>query len=157
MLKVDGLPELQATALLFAKADKPTQAAIRKASQAWAPTLRAAAVRRAHDPVSRAVAGSGRVTVNSKGLVAVFGSGSFHGEPLSNLAGPWEFGGNQQRKETYMSRRKGRSMKVTRRTQVQIPQKTPNGRFIYPAVADCTPDLVGRWVRAVVEAVTDGR
>lgn len=157
MLKVDGLPELQATALLFAKADKPTQAAIRKASQAWAPTLRAAAVRRATDPVSRKVAASGKVTVTAKGLRAVFGASGNHGKAkLSELAGPWEFGGNRQRKETYMSRRKGKSMRVTRRTQVQIPAKAPNGRFLYPAVADATPDLVGRWVRAVAEAVTDG-
>lgn len=157
MLRIDGLDEVKATARLFADADKPTQAAIRKQSQAWAPTLRAAALSRAHDPVSRAVAASGKVTVTGKGLRAVFGgSGSFHGEPLRNLAGPFEFGGNRQRKETYLSRSKGRAVRVTRKTQVQIPPKTPAGRFLYPAVADTTPDLVGRWVRAVVQAVTDG-
>jgi len=157
MLRVDGVDEVKATALLFARADKPTQAAIRKESAKWAPELRRAAMRRATDPVSRKVAASGKTTVTAKGLRAVFGASGTHGKArLSELAAPWEFGGNRQRKETYMSRRKGKSMRVTRRTQAQIPAKAPDGRFIYPAVADATPDLVGRWVRAVVQAVTDG-
>jgi hypothetical protein len=67
------------------------------------------------------------------------------------LTRPWEFGGNQQRFDTY--RRKGH--KVTRRTQKQIPRKTPDGRFIYPAVADAAPRIVGAWARAV-RGVFDG-
>jgi len=157
MLRIDGVDEVKAAALLFARADKTTQAAIRKETAKFAPELRKAAMRHATDPVSRKVAASGKTTVTAKGMRAVFGASGTHGKArLSELAGPWEFGGNRQRKETYMSRRKGRSMKVTRRTQMQIPPKTPDGRFLYPAVADVTPELVGRWVRAVAQAVTDG-
>lgn len=159
MLKVNGIPELEAAAALFAHLDKPTMAAMRKESTKWAPKLRAAAVQGAKGPIDHAIAASGKTTVTAKGLRAVFGSGSFHGEPLSALTRPWEFGtARPQAKTSYLSRQRTsrRAMKVTRRTQLQVPKRAVNGRFIYPAVARATPDLVSLWVRAVVKAVTDG-
>jgi len=147
MLDTKGVREVRALAKEFREADKETQRAIRKATTQVAPILKQAAMRRAHDPVSRKIAASGKVTPSRKGLKAVFGASGKHGSAkLSELVRPWEFGGNQNRYDTY--RRKG--AKVTRRTQKQIPKKTPTGRFIYPAVADAAPRIVGAWVRAVV-------
>src|SRR4029079_3295946 len=114
MLDVKGVREVRALAAEFKNADRETQKAIRKATTTVAPLLRDAALRRAHDPVSRKIAASGKVTPSRKGLKAVFGASGKHGSArLSELARPWEFGGNQQRFDTY--RRKG--AKVTRRTQ----------------------------------------
>jgi hypothetical protein len=152
MLDVKGVREVRAMAQVFQDADRETQKAIRKATTQVSPLLKQAAQRRAFDDVSRKIANSGKVTPSRKGLQAVFGaSGKHGGARLSELTRPWEFGGNQQRFGTY--RRSGH--KVTRRTQKQIPRKAPDGRFIYQALADAAPRIVGAWVRAVVKVIED--
>ena len=159
MLKIDGTAELKATAALFGRLDKPTRDAIRGEAKSWAPTLTRAAMRRAREPVDVAVAASGKVTQTSKGLTATFGTGTWHGEKLANLARPWEFGtARPDEYGKYVSRQRTsrKGMQVKRRVQKQVPPAVRAGRFIYPAVADCTPDLVGRWVRAIAEAAVHG-
>lgn len=153
MLRIDGADELRAAALLYKRAPREVQAAIRKEAKGWAPTLKAAAEARASDPVAKAVARSGEVTVTAKGLRATFGTGTWQGVALGELARPWEFGTSRPNAfHEYYDRRGGRAVKVNRRTQRQVPRRKDTGRFLYPAVADCTPDLVGRWVRAVATA-----
>ena len=148
MLDARAVREVRALAAEFKNADRETQKAIRRATTTVSPLLKDAALRRAHDPVSRKIAASGKVTPSRKGLKAVFGASGKHGSArLSELTRPWEFGGNRDRYDTY--RRKGH--RVKRRTQKQIPPKASNGRFIYPAVATAAPRIVGAWVRAVVE------
>ena len=64
-------------------------------------------------------------------------TGQFHGTHLNRLAAPFEFGGNTQKWETYISRQRKTKERITvrRRAQAQIPPRTPKGRFLYPAVA----------------------
>jgi hypothetical protein len=158
VLRIDGVDEVRAAALLFARAPRQVQAGIRTEAKAWAPSLQAAARRRATDPVSLAVARSGKVTATRQGLVAVFGSGRWKGRDLARLARPWEFGTSdpQALSYPYLARYRRRAVRVKRRTQVQVPARVETGRMVYPAVADVTPDLVARWVRACAQAVTRG-
>jgi hypothetical protein len=152
MLEVKDVRDLRALAEMFRDADRETQRAMRKASAQVAPILKQAAMRRAHDDVSRKIAASGKVTPSRKGLKATFGASGKHGSAkLSELTRPWEFGGNRERFDTY--RRKGH--RVARRTQRQIPAKAPDGRFLYPALADAAPKVVGAWVRAALGVLTN--
>lgn len=158
MLSIRGTDELKAAALLFRNADRATRAAIAKESRQWSPELKRAAQARARGRVDRRIANSGRTTTTARGLKATFGaSGSLpSGERLAEVTRPFEFGtGNREAKKTYLSRQRTskRRMYVTRRTQRQIPRRNDKGRFLYPAVADVTPDLVARWVRAIAKAV----
>jgi len=156
VLRVDGVQEVRAAALLYRRAPRTVQAQIRQESKGWAPTLRAAAVRNATDPVSRAVAESGKVTVTARGVKAVFGAAKWRGVDLRRVARPFEFGTSSPDawSDPYLTRTaRGRGVKVPeRRTQRQIPPRS-SGRFVHAAVAETTPDLVGRWVRAVATAV----
>jgi hypothetical protein len=156
MLRIDGAQEVRAAALLYRRAPREVQSRIRREAKVWAPTLRAAAVRRATDPVSRAVAESGKVTVTARGVRAVFGAARWRGVDLRRVARPFEFGTSQPDawSDAYLTRTAaGRSVKVqSRRTQRQIPARS-SGRFAHAAVAETTPDLVGRWVRAIATAV----
>lgn len=156
MLRVDGVPEVQAAAQYFARLEAPTRAAIREQSRAWAPQLVRAAAARARGEVEAALAQSGRTTVSTRGLVAVFGSsGSFKGTPLRELTG-FEFGAYRDDFTRYLSRRNGRAFTVTRRTKKQMRQRNKDGWFIFPAVAQTTPALVSAWLRAITE-VARGR
>lgn len=161
MLRLDS-PELKAAALLYQRAPREIQAGIKRQAVAWAPTLKAAAERRATDPVSRRIAASGKVTVTNKGVAAVFGSAGklSSGEPLRNVTRAYEFGSAYQSvKREYIGRQRvtKRRVFIKRRTRAQLPRDAKNtGRFVYPAVADCAPDLVSRWVGAVVKTYREG-
>jgi hypothetical protein len=160
MLKITGADELKAAAAYYGRLDAPTKKAVRSASQSFAPRLKRAAAARARGPVDRRIAQSGKVTVNNKGLVAVFGSTGRlpSGEPLRTVAAPYEFGsGRRQTTTTYLSRqRQTRSaMRVERRTKVQLPGILPTGRFLFPAVADVTPELVSAWLKALADVARD--
>lgn len=157
MLKVKASPELRATALLFRNADRETKAAIRKESAKWAPTLRTAIQARARTAVDKEIAASAKVTTTARGLKATVGSSGrlSSGEPLRTVARPYEFGTAQpDQMGRYIGRSsKGRGYVVKRRVQRQIPRINPKGRFVYQGLADATPRLVGRYVRAVAETM----
>jgi len=160
MIKVRGTDELMAAAVLFRNADRETRRALAKESRAWAPTIVRAAKRRAVLPQDHAVAESGKVSITSKGIVATFGSAgrlSSTGTHVGEVTRAYEFGTeSRERRSRYVSRQRssGKEMYVQRRTRIELPRRTRSGRFIYPAVADTAPDLVGRYVRAVARAVT---
>lgn len=156
MLRVDGADELKAAALLYARAPQTIQRDIQAQAKAWAPTLVRAARAHARDRMSSRIADSGVARVNQKGVVAVFGAGK-----MVKVARPYEFGTARPDawSKGYVGRTPGgRGYPVPRRrTQRQIPPRNEEGRFVYPAMADVTPDLASRWVRAVAQAVTYGK
>ena len=156
MLKVDTR-DLRLMVHRFDSADVEIRRAISEESKRWAPTLVRAAQSRAHGEVEKKIAKSAQTKVTAKGLVATFGaSGRVGRTPLRELTRPYEFGTiRPEQYTTYRSRRNGKALRVTRRTQRQIPPANSDGRFIYPALAATTPKLVARYVRAVAEAVTD--
>lgn len=161
MINIRGVPELRATALVFRNADRETRRGIQREARTWAPDLQRAVARRARTGVDRQIAASGRITVTARGIKAVFGSSGrlSSGEPLRSVARPYEFGtGSPHATKEYLSRHRvsRRAMRVTRRVQEQVPHRRDTGRFIYPGVADATPELVARWVRAVAQAATNG-
>jgi len=162
VLRVEGLRELKFAAAAFGQADTATRRGIRDAVRRFSPVLQREVVvsAAARGPIEMAIAQSAKLTANTRGLVATFGStGTFRGEPLRNLAAPFEFGGSQERWERYLSRQRQskKAMQVTRRAQRQIPKRRRDGWFIFPAVADATPVLVAMWVEAITEAVRGGR
>ena len=163
MLDVEGTTALKLAAAAFGRAPREVRAAIREQAKEWGPDLvRAAseyAVQVNGGAVEFAIARSGKLTSNTSGLVATFGTGQWLGKPLVRFAAPFEFGGNQAKWEKYISRHREtkRRMYVTRRAQAQIPPRTPKGRFLYPAVSFMTPELVSRWIWAIIGATTGGR
>lgn len=165
MLRVEGDRTLKLAAAAFGRAPKEVRAAIRDTAKGWGPLLQRTASEyasmhpRATD-IAFAVARSAKLTSNTKGLVATFGaSGTFEGEPLRNLAAPFEFGGNQQKYEKYIARHRTSRKRyyMTRRAQAQIPKRRAKGYYIYPAVAHDTGRLVAMWIKTIIDATTDGR
>ena len=159
-VSVRGIPELKAAALLMKQADAPTRAALRKEAQTWAPDLKRAIQARAKTAVDREIAASTTTSVTAKGLKAtVGGRGKLSsGEPLKSVTRPYEFGTARPDARTrYIGRHHGRRVTYNRRAQRQIPRINPKGRFIYQGLADATPDLVTRYVRALARAMGGGR
>jgi hypothetical protein len=115
---------------------------------------------RAHGAVERRIANSGKASVTNRGPKATFGSGGklSSGEPLGEVTRPYEFGTSRHNvKVEYLSRHRisGRAMRVKRRTMRQLPAQSDEGRFVYQGLADATPELVGRYVKAIAEAVSN--
>lgn len=77
------------------------------------------------------------------------------GARASELARPREFGsGRRDGYHRYTGRnRHGKSYPVRRRTQRQLPARTPTGRVVYPAVAGVVPAAVAIWCDAITRAV----
>lgn len=161
MLSIHGVDEVKAAAMMFAKAPAETRKAIQKESRAWAPTLKQAAQSRARGRMQNRIANSGKITVTGNGLKATFGASgkASHGTSLGEVTRPFEFGTDTTQAYTeYLSRHRvtRRAMRVKRRTKKGLPHRDERGHFIYPAVADATPKLVARYVRAIAQAVTRG-
>lgn len=157
---VRGVPELKAAALLMRQADRPTRDALRRESKAWAPTLERAIKSRARSDVDRRIAATARTTVTAKGLKATVGaSGRLpSGEPIREVTRPYEFGTARPDARTrYIGRRGGKRVTYDRRAQRQIPRAQRKGRFIHPALADATPVLVTRYVRALARIMAGDR
>lgn len=151
-VSVRGVSELRAAALLLKQADAPTKAALRREAKAWAPELERAIKRRAKTKVDRTIAATTTTTVTAKGLKATIGSrGKLpSGDKISAVVRPYEFGtARPELYEKYVGRRNGRAVIYRRRTQRQIPRINRKGRFIYQGLADSTPALVSRYVRAL--------
>jgi hypothetical protein len=169
MLHVEGERTLRTAAAYYGRMDKEVKAALRAKARSWSPLLVKEAIVRAssYGAPAVALAESGKVTSTNKGLQAKFGATGFF--PASGgrrvkttRLVPFEFGANQDKYEQYLSRQRTskRAMQVNRRAQRQMPKRRKRGYFIFPAVADTTPVLVGLWVSAiadVAERATDGR
>ena len=167
VLSVRDSPELQATILLYRRADKEVQKAVKASVKAWGSTLVKAATHRATDHVSVKIAASGRTQMTAgRGIRAVFGSSgsvvSTSGRitrrtPLRSLARPYEFGAQRGRITRYRARTpSGGTAWYRRSTTNQLPRRKPTGWFAWPAVADVTPDAARMLVAAMREAYTDG-
>ena len=160
-VSVRGVPELRAAALLMRNADAPTRAALRKEAAAWAPDLERAIASRARGPVDRLIAATTRTTVTAKGLKATVGaSGRLpSGEKIGEVVRPYEFGtGLPDAMGKYIGRSaRGRRVTYNRRVQRQVPRVAAKGRFVHQGLADATPALVSRYVRALARAMQGGR
>lgn len=129
---------------------------VNSVTRAWAPSVIHAAVAHARDKQSGAIAASGKIKPLNHGVAIVFGEGTFRkGVPLRDITRQYEFGTGQSEQEgTYRSRSpRGKAFPVTRRVQRQIPRVRKTGRFLYPAVADRTPELTSRLVREILRVV----
>jgi hypothetical protein len=134
--------------------------AVERESRKFGPVLVRAAQARASGEVDQRIARSGTAKASRDGFVVRFGgTGRVSGTPLREITRPYEFGtSNPDRfSEPYRARHRvsGRAMRVSRRTMRQLPQQSETGRFLYPALADVTPALVGRYVRAITNTVRD--
>lgn len=127
-------------------------------SRRFAPMLVRSAQAHASGEVEKAIAQSGSVRIVRDGFVVSFGrKGRVSGAKLGEITRQYEFGTNDpDRFSEYRSRHRtsGKAMKVRRRTRRQLPAFVKTGRFIYPALAEVTPKLVARYVRAIVNTVT---
>ena len=162
-LTVDYQPVLDA-ADLMRRADKDLSKSMRRAiTREINPWLKSAIRRNATDPQSRLIAGTARVRSGQRPAVVVGSAKKFKGgASTAELAAVYEFGGYQNYERAYArsNRRRGGMHKVVRHTQRQIPRSVKSGRFIYPAVADAAPMLVGAWVGLIADMygeAADGR
>lgn len=145
---------------LLRRADKDVVKQMRRAvTREVNPWLKSAIRRNATDAPSRAIASTARVRSGQRPAVVVgsskkIGSG---GASTGELAAVYEFGGYTEYERGYArrNRRTGGRHKVVRHTQRQIPRRDRQGRFIYPAVADAAPMLVGAWVQVIAETYTE--
>lgn len=155
MLSVKASPELQYAVIAYKRAPAEVRKGLRDAARQWSPDLVSAVRSGARQPIERAIVDSGKVSLTAKGLTARFGSGKWRRAHLGDVAGPYEFGTLYPYTYTeYLSRRHGRSVIVDRRTRTKVPDRTPEGRFIYPGVARATPALAARWLRLIAETYT---
>lgn len=134
--------------MLFAKTDAAARKGVREQAKTWAPTLLRETVRDAKPGPETWLAKSGKVTVNSNGLVARFGTTGRAVEVTG-----FEFGAYRNKYQTYLSRHKtsGKAMQVTRRTTNQMRTRNPHGWFLHPAAKRTTPVLVSRWLAALTK------
>jgi len=152
-LTVDHRPVLDA-ADLMRRADKDLQKLMRREiTREVNPWLKSAIRRGARDPQSRKIAGTARVRSGQRPAVVVGSAKKFAGgASTAELAAVYEFGGYQNYRRGYARKnQRGGRHKVVRHTQRQIPRTERSGRFIYPAVADAAPMLVGAWVSAITD------
>ena len=144
---------------LMRRADKDIAKLMRRTSTREVnPWLKSAIRRNAADSQSRKIAGTARVRSGMRPAVVVGSAKKFTGgESTAALAAVYEFGGQQNYRRGYArrNRRAGGSHKVVRHTQRQIPARARSGRFIYPAVADVAPELVGAWVKVIAETYAE--
>ena len=151
-LTIDHRPVLDA-ADLMRRADKDLQKLMRREiTREVNPWLKSAIRSSAADAPSRKIAGTARVRSGQRPAVVVGSAKKFSGgESTAALAAVYEFGGQQNYRRGYARRNPGGGgrHKVVRHTQRQIPRRERSGRFIYPAVADAAPMLVGAWVGAI--------
>lgn len=162
-LTIDFQPVLDA-ADLMRRADKDLAKQMRRAiTREVNPWLKSAIRRGATDPQSRTIAGTARVRSGASPAVVVGSAKKFKGgASTAELARVYEFGGYQEWKGGYArrNRRAGGMHKVVRHTQRQIPRSNKQGRFVYAAVADAAPMLVGAWVGVIADLygeAADGR
>jgi hypothetical protein len=160
VLTIKGTDQLDDVTRLFKTCEAPIKKAMQKEARAWGPEIVAAAKARARGPVQQAIAASGKVSVTTKGLKATFGSSGRVGtQALAQLTRPYEFGARTPQKFTkYLSRHRlsKQAIRVTRRTQKQLPAWNSTGHFLHPALAKTAPDLVGRYVAAIARVMRDG-
>lgn len=160
MLKVDAR-ELHSLQSALNDADRAIRRGIDAEARKWAPTLVRAAQRHATGEVEKRIAQSATTGAAGKGFHVTFGASGKVGKTgaLREITRQYEFGTDTQdtHYKTYLSRHRisKRAMRVTRRTRKQLPRHNPTGRFLYPAVADTAPDLVGRYVRLLSNTVRD--
>ena len=161
-LTIDYQPVLDA-ADLMRRADKDLAKEMRRAvTREVNPWLKSAIRRQATDAQSRLIAGTARVRSGNNPAVVVGSAKKFSGgASTAELARVYEFGGWQEYRRGYArkGRKGGGRHKVVRHTQRQIPRQDRQGRFVYPAVADAAPMLVGAWVGVIVDLwseVSDG-
>ena len=162
-LTIDYQPVLDA-ADLMRRADKDLAKQMRRAiTREINPWLKSAIRREAIDAQSRLIAGTARVRSGTSPAVVVGSAKKFAGgASTAELARVYEFGGYQNWEGAYArrNRKRGGRHKVVRHTQRQIPRKDRQGRFVYPAVADAAPMLVGAWVGLIADMygeAADGR
>ena len=145
---------------LFRRADKDLQKRMRQTvNREITPWLASAIRRNGKSAVDRKIAGSARVRTGQNPAVVVPGRKLSGGATAASadIVRVYEFGGNRNYKGRYTGRSpRGRSYRVERRTQRMIPFQRPQGRFVYPAVAEAAPMLVGAWVGLIGEMYTDG-
>ncbi len=158
-LTLDFQPVMDA-ADLFRRADKDLQKRMRQTvNREVAPWLASAVRRNGKGAVDRKIASSARVRTGSNPAVVVAGRklSAAATAASADVVRVYEFGGNREYKGRYTGRSpRGRAYPVARRTQRMIPWGNRQGRFIYPAVADAAPMLVGAWVGLIGEMYTDG-
>lgn len=136
----------------FRAAGKQTRATIQVQSRRFAPILVRSAQKRAHGEVEKRIAQSAQTFTSAKGFKVRFGAGRTLGE----ITRPYEFGTYRPEKyEKYKMRHRisRKQYDVKRRTQRQIPPARKDGRFLYPALAEVTPELVTAYVRDIGRAL----
>jgi len=154
---------MKAAAALFAHAPDETRKAIRKANREMEPQIarmisQHAGAARDGSKVDFKIADSVRINTGQAGVTVVVGNvGKVGRAPIRDIVWQYEFGTNDREHRTeYLSRQRTskKAMGVKRRTRRQLPRRTPDGRMVYPAVADIAPKLVAEWVRVIAQAVT---
>ena len=135
-------------------------AAIAEQNRKFAPILVRSAQTHARGEVDKRVTQSAQSKVTRDGFTVTFGgSGRLSGgAKLSEITRPYEFGTRnpEQYSKPYRSRHRtsGKAMQIRRRTKKQIPRAVDSGRFLHPALADVTPELVSGYVRAITNTIT---
>ena len=145
--------EVNLAADLYRRADKQLRKEFNKAASSQGnPWLRHAIRRNAKGPQDVKIANTARLRNGQRPGVVVGGSGRIGREPIRNLVREYEFGADREYRVRYASTsEKGKRYPVTRHTQRQLPWRRPNGRFVYPAVAEVAPQVVSMWLAILMD------
>lgn len=164
MYRIDATSsrELQAIILAMRQADKEILTQIRQQTKgAVAPMLQQTMAEHASTRLEhRALVANARTTVSNQNIT--FSAGKVGRRLRGGLlpkqsAHAVEFGGDRTAKRTYEARStRGRSFKVTRRTQAQLRPRRKSGYVFYQAVAEIVPRVCALWVQTVVRTFAEG-
>lgn len=158
-----SLAELRAATLALKAADKDLRRAINQTTRDQInPIWRGALAGNASTPLETALLVKGaRVQAGNPARLIAANSKrpAVKGSTLvpDRYGRAFEFGTKEPNKYgTYTRRsRNGGSHQVTRRTRRQLPSFRPQGRVIFPAVAETMPRMVSLWAGLIVKKVYD--
>ena len=162
---VSGIREARLAATALRAVEPDLRKAVNKSTRevvnpVWREAIETRARRRLDDVVLRR--GARVATGTRPALVAASSRKAMSGGLIP--ADDWpviEFGGRRGVTTTYTRRsRNGGTHRVTRHTRRQLPERTPGGRVLYPALAEALPRVASLWsqtaVRLVFEALRRG-
>lgn len=151
-VRVEGIREVTAAATALRAVD-------RKVKNQTAANLRRTVpgiwtqdtiTRQTRTRMDRAVFNGVRIGASSSRITLQAGTSPLIRDDISSAV---EFGDPAKGYTTYLERRNGKSVRVRRRTQNQLPPPIRKGRVVHPALRSVMPRLISLYVQTVVRTI----
>ena len=154
-MSVTASASLAAAAALYDRAPTEVRRAVNAANRAAVAWVRPIVAAKARTDLDRAMTSTARISAGQTLRIVMGSSGRMRGGIAKrDLVRAVEFGSRREEVRSYTTRSpRGRSYRVTRHTQRQLPTYVRQGRLMYAALPQIAPRLVADHVRNVAAAI----